>query len=108
MLSLNLLCNEGLVKKGLDILILRTKCLGMVSTLTMYRKCIVCGRKFPEGQGIVISFSKRDLCFHSKKCAVKFLRRLVDKSLEEPKISKLILEVAKEFEEKAKEPEKKI
>ncbi len=76
--------------------------------MVVYRKCIVCGRKFPEGQGIIISYSKVDLCFHSKKCAVKFLRKLLDKSLEEPKATRLVLEVAKEFEEKTKEPEKKI
>ncbi len=43
-----------------------------------YYECIVCGKKFPEGQGIVIVKSGLTLYFHSNKCASKFLRRLLE------------------------------
>lgn len=42
--------------------------------------CIVCGRKFPEGQGIVLSRGGVTLHFHSSRCAAKFLRRLIENS----------------------------
>jgi len=40
-------------------------------------RCSVCGKVFPEGQGIVIRFRDRDLVFHKRACAVKFLRELL-------------------------------
>ncbi len=42
-------------------------------------KCIVCGRVFPEGQGIVINYGGVELSFHSSRCAAKFLRQLLDR-----------------------------
>jgi len=40
-------------------------------------RCSVCGKVFPEGQGIVIRFGDEDLVFHKRTCAVKFLRELI-------------------------------
>lgn len=42
-------------------------------------KCIICGRKFPEGQGIVIKYGSLELRFHSNRCASKFLRQLLER-----------------------------
>jgi len=42
--------------------------------------CIVCGRPFHEGQGIVIRRGDLVLEFHSARCASKFLRLLVERS----------------------------
>ncbi len=42
-------------------------------------KCIVCGRAFPEGQGIVLYYGGIELAFHSNRCASKFLRQLLDR-----------------------------
>ena len=43
-----------------------------------YYECIVCGRKFPEGQGIVIVKAGRYLYFHSNRCASRFFRHLLE------------------------------
>jgi len=40
-------------------------------------RCSVCGKVFPEGQGIVIRAGGRDLVFHKKTCAARFLRELL-------------------------------
>ncbi len=42
-------------------------------------KCIICGRMFPEGQGIVIKYGKYTLAFHKSKCAAAFLRLLLER-----------------------------
>ncbi len=42
-------------------------------------KCIVCGRVFPEGQGIILTYGGVELAFHSSKCASKFLKQLLDR-----------------------------
>ncbi len=42
-------------------------------------KCIICGRVFPEGQGIVINYGKTLLTFHSSRCAAKFLKQLLER-----------------------------
>ncbi|AKA74192.1 hypothetical protein SULI_09940 [Saccharolobus solfataricus] len=39
--------------------------------------CNVCGRSFPEGQGIIIEISSNKLYFHSKSCAYKFLKEII-------------------------------
>ncbi|WFO75762.1 hypothetical protein J4526_02555 [Desulfurococcaceae archaeon MEX13E-LK6-19] len=42
--------------------------------------CLVCGRKFPEGQGIVIKYDEDlELTFHSSRCAAKFLKLLLER-----------------------------
>ena len=40
--------------------------------------CVVCGRKFPRGQGVVLVIGGKEYSFHSKRCALKFLRRLLE------------------------------
>ncbi len=42
-------------------------------------ECIVCGRKFPEGQGIVIKRAGITLAFHSKSCLSKFFKLFVER-----------------------------
>ena len=42
-------------------------------------RCIICGRVFPEGQGIVIEYDGITLSFHSSRCASKFLRQLLER-----------------------------
>ncbi|QIW24207.1 hypothetical protein EWF20_08655 [Sulfolobus sp. S-194] len=39
--------------------------------------CAVCGRMFPQGQGVKITIKGTDYYFHSKACAYKFLREVV-------------------------------
>lgn len=41
-------------------------------------ECIVCGRKFPHGQGIIISRGGVVLAFHSKACLARFFRVFVE------------------------------
>ena len=41
--------------------------------------CIICNRKFPEGQGIIIDYGGKKLEFHSSRCASKFLRILLER-----------------------------
>lgn len=45
-------------------------------------ECVVCGRKYPVGQGIVLSKGGVTLYFHSNRCAAKFLKRLIENSSE--------------------------
>ncbi|HWQ17578.1 MAG TPA: hypothetical protein VNL13_07090 [Sulfolobales archaeon] len=40
-------------------------------------RCSVCGKVFPEGQGIYIKVRNREIFFHKKTCATKFLRELL-------------------------------
>ncbi|MEM0283172.1 MAG: hypothetical protein QXE32_02560 [Sulfolobales archaeon] len=40
--------------------------------------CIVCGRVFPEGQGVILKIGENQLTFHSKSCAIKFIRYYLD------------------------------
>lgn len=41
--------------------------------------CLICGRKFPQGQGIIIKYGRLELAFHSNRCASKFLRLLLER-----------------------------
>ncbi len=72
-------------------------------------ECIVCGRKFPEGQGIVIERAGVRLVFHSKACLAKFFRMFVER-LDEHAFKLAVRELVKELEEarKAREKSKKI
>lgn len=63
--------------------------------------CVVCGRVFPEGQGIVIKTGGEAIAFHSSRCAAKFLRMLLDKGHREVISSSLRL--ARELEEALRE-----
>jgi large subunit ribosomal protein L24e len=42
-------------------------------------KCVVCGRSFPRGQGVIITIEDLTLEFHSNKCFSKFARELLKK-----------------------------
>ncbi len=60
--------------------------------------CIVCGRKFPKGQGIVLRVGGKDYPFHSKTCALKFLKRVIEE-MDQDTIRKAFDSVEKEFRE---------
>lgn len=45
--------------------------------------CVVCGRVFPRGQGVVIRVEDRELVFHSSKCVARFYKMLVDRGSKE-------------------------
>ncbi len=60
--------------------------------------CIVCGRVFPEGQGIVIVRAGVTLAFHSKACLAKFFRLFVER-LDEREFRRAAREVIRELEE---------
>lgn len=64
-------------------------------------ECIVCGRKFPEGQGIILSKAGRVLYFHSKDCAMRFFRLFLE-LLEDSCAAPAIDEAVKEFREALK------
>ncbi len=61
--------------------------------------CIVCGRTFYKGQGVVIEAAGRKLIFHSKSCAIKFIRSLLT-YLDPSDLGKAIDEAVKEFSER--------
>ena len=66
-----------------------------------YYECLVCGRKFPRGQGIVLEKAGFTLAFHSNRCASKFLRLLlerVDDDCVRPALRELIDELRKALE----------
>ncbi len=75
-----------------------------------YYVCIVCGRKFPRGQGIVVEKAGFTLAFHSSRCASKFFRLLLerlDDSCARPAIRELIGEL-EEANRKRMEKRKKV
>ncbi|MEM0379743.1 MAG: hypothetical protein QXX35_00955 [Desulfurococcaceae archaeon] len=69
-------------------------------------KCIVCGRVFPHGQGIVVKTGNLSLEFHSSRCASKFLRRLIENSSFE-EIGRCVKETYEEFVKRLEVFEKK-
>ena len=72
--------------------------------------CLVCGRIFPQGQGVKITIKGTDYYFHSKACAYKFLRELV-LSADIDCISDVAKEIRRKYEdllEKKKEASKKV
>ncbi|MEM0453449.1 MAG: hypothetical protein QXO98_02175 [Sulfolobales archaeon] len=69
----------------------------METSKTKY-KCCVCGKVYPEGQGITLVVDDEVVTLHSRRCAVKFLKSLLDEL--EPTTSKeVIKKVKKEFDE---------
>ena len=42
-------------------------------------KCMYCGKTFFRGQGIVIKIADEEFYFHSKKCALEFMKRLLER-----------------------------
>jgi ribosomal protein L24E len=74
-------------------------------------RCVVCGRVFPEGQGIILRVDDDAIPLHSSKCATKFLRSVVER-LEPSIVRGIIKDVKKEFhellEKRLKESSKKI
>jgi ribosomal protein L24E len=74
-------------------------------------RCVVCGRVFPEGQGIILRVDDDVIPLHSSKCATKFLRSVVER-LEPSIVRGVIKDVKKEFhellEKRLKESSKKI
>ncbi|MFP3143518.1 MAG: hypothetical protein RXQ93_00630 [Caldisphaera sp.] len=74
-------------------------------------ECIVCGRKFSDGQGIIINKGTLKLEFHSSKCAASFFKLLaerIDQSCFEKSSKDLIKELEKIREEKQKQTKKVI
>jgi hypothetical protein len=74
-------------------------------------RCVVCGRVFSEGQGIILRVNDDVIPLHSSKCATKFLRSVVERL--EPSVARgIIKDVKKEFhellEKRLKESSKKI
>jgi len=59
-------------------------------------RCMVCGRVFPQGQGIVIVKGGRTLHFHSKRCAYRFFKLLLD-MVEDDCIKRPLDDALKEF-----------
>lgn len=64
----------------------------MVEKLT----CVVCGRKFSAGQGVTLSFGKNTYNFHSKTCALKFVKKFLE-SFESSELEKTADKVAEEY-----------
>ncbi len=61
-------------------------------------RCMMCGRVFSEGQGIVINYGGKILAFHSSRCASKFLRLMLDR-VPEDVLGKYINRLMEELEE---------
>ena len=69
-------------------------------------KCIVCGRVFPEGQGIVVVKSGLELAFHSSRCVSKFFKRLLENAPDEL-LSRVLRDVYEEFMEEIRAREER-
>jgi YHS domain-containing protein len=78
--------------------------------MTEKHECIVCGRIFPEGQGVKLVIKGNDYYFHSKACAYKFLKEVIY-AADQDRISDIFKQVKKKYEElleKKREKAKKI
>lgn len=74
-------------------------------------RCMVCGRYFHEGQGIVIPYQGLTLEFHSARCASRFLRRLleeIDPSCGRPAVARLVDEYRESLRELDRKASKRI
>ncbi|AOL15641.1 hypothetical protein BFU36_01595 [Sulfolobus sp. A20] len=73
--------------------------------------CSICGRTFPEGQGIKIEIVGEKLYFHSKSCAYKFLKEVILNS-DSDCIGSSVKNIQRKYkeilEDKAKKAQKKI
>ncbi len=74
-------------------------------------RCVVCGRAFPDGQGIVLRSGEVTLSFHSSKCASKFLKILLERLPSDeakPYLTKISDELEEVLKAKARAKAKKI
>lgn len=69
-------------------------------------ECLVCGRIFPEGQGIKLSLAGKDVYFHSKRCALKFFKSLI-LYIDQKILEQAIRLAIREFEERLREVHEK-
>lgn len=73
--------------------------------------CIVCGRKFPSGQGVVIKIGNELFEFHSNRCFAKFARILLER-LPQDEVRGYVKRLKDEFDEalvqKSKSKSKKL
>ncbi|EZQ06783.1 MULTISPECIES: hypothetical protein [Acidianus] len=60
--------------------------------------CLTCGRPFNEGQGIILRIGERDLTFHSKACAYKFLKEVLQNA-DSGCISSPLREIYRKYDE---------
>lgn len=72
--------------------------------------CVVCGRRFPRGQGVILVIGGRGYSFHSKACALKFVRRLLEELGEaaSPVAERVVREFAEELKAREEARKKKI
>ncbi len=68
---------------------------------TRRHTCLVCGRVFPEGQGIVVSRAGIELHFHSKTCLTRFFKLFIER-IEEREFKRVVRELVRELEEARK------
>lgn len=68
-------------------------------------KCIVCGRVFPRGQGLVIKLGEEILEFHSSRCFSKFARSLLER-IPSSEIRGYIKRIREEYEEYIQQKQK--
>ncbi|MCC6045263.1 MAG: hypothetical protein LM572_00575 [Ignisphaera sp.] len=69
-------------------------------------KCIVCNRTFFEGQGVKLVLGGKELYFHSKSCALKFVKSMV-LYLDQKDLEKAVTSTLKEFEQRLQELEER-
>jgi len=69
-------------------------------------ECIVCGKKFPKGQGVLLNLYNVELAFHSKSCALKFFKTLFSK-IEYGLIGNYVEATINEFREKIADDRKR-
>jgi len=68
-------------------------------------RCVVCGRVFPKGQGIVLSYGDLTLSFHSSRCASRFFKSLVERVPRE-ELKGYVKKIMEEYEEALSQREK--
>ncbi|MCD6324162.1 MAG: hypothetical protein J7L55_03545 [Desulfurococcales archaeon] len=61
-------------------------------------ECVVCGRKFPKGQGVTLVVGGKEFHFHSKSCAIKFIKRVIEE-IDQGELLRAFERVEKEFRE---------
>ena len=67
--------------------------------MALKRKCIVCGKVFPDGQGIVLVRENLVLEFHSRRCMVRFFKRIFEEAPDINCIKEYVDKLVKEYQE---------
>ncbi|MEM0505913.1 MAG: hypothetical protein QXW58_01465 [Thermosphaera sp.] len=73
--------------------------------MSVKHKCVVCGRPFPAGQGIILKYGDLTISFHSSRCASRFFKALIERVPPE-ELKPYVRKIVEEYEDFLSQREK--